>query len=214
MAHALAWTGLNGKRRDPAARQEALLSAATELFAARGYEAATTQEIAACAGCAEGLIHRYFGGKRGLLLGLIDRRVSQELVELAHHWPLAPTLAQEYLQLLDWEIERMWHDRNFLRVVMSRALVEPNFGKVLSTVGLSRHVPAFVERLNHFEQYRSLAEEEKQGLAQSIKTLGLVFGFMRPVLLGQDRAAARKMAMTIATTMIRGIRVNPLHSQA
>jgi len=35
--------------------------------------------------------------------------------------------------------------------------------------------------------------------------LGLVFGFMRPVLLQQDRRAAQKMATTIATTMIRGM---------
>ena len=146
MAHAFALARRTRRQRDPRARQQALISAATELFASRGYEAATTQEIAAYAGCAEGLIHRYFGGKRGLLLALIDRRASQELVELARRLPLAPTLAQEYLQLVDWEIEVMWHDRNFLRVIMSRALVEPNFGKVLSTLGLSRHVPAFVER--------------------------------------------------------------------
>jgi len=193
------------RQRNPRVRQQALISAAAELFASRGYEAATTKEIAAFAGCAEGLIHRYFGGKRGLLLGLIDRRASQEVAELAHHWPLAPSFAEEYLQLLQWEIERMWQDRNFLRVIMSRALVEPNFGKVLSIVGSSRHVPAFVERLTHFEQFRVLPEAERDGLAQSIKVLGLVFGFMRPALLGQDRAASQTLAMTIATMTVRGI---------
>ena len=96
-------------------------------------------------------------------------------------------------------------DRNFLRVIMSRALVEPNFGKVLSIVGSSRHVPAFVERLTHFEQFRVLPEAERDGLAQSIKVLGLVFGFMRPALLGQDRAASQTLAMTIATMTVRGI---------
>jgi len=205
MAHALAWPIVKGRRQAPAARQQALLTAASELFAARGYEAATTHEIAAHAGCAEGLIHRYFGGKRGLLLALIDRRASQELAELADHWPLAPTLAQEFLHLLQWEIESMWQDRNFLRVILSRALVEPDFGKVLRTVGLSRHVPVFVERLSHFEQYRRLSEAERDGVAQSIKVLGLVFGFMRPVLLQQDRTVAQEMATIIAINIVRGI---------
>jgi len=99
----------------------------------------------------------------------------------------------------------MWQDRNFLRVIMSRALVESEFSQVLSKVGLSRHVPAFVERLKHFDLYRSLPEKERAGLAQSIKVLGLVFGFMRPVLLGLDRSAARNTATDIAAIMIRGI---------
>jgi AcrR family transcriptional regulator len=204
MAHALDMEGV-GRRRNPAARQQALISAAIEVFASRGYEAATTQQIAACAGCAEGLIHRYFGGKKGLLLALIERRVSQELVDLADHLPLASTLNQEYLQLVQWEIQSMWQDRKFLRVVMSRALVEPAFGKVLSKVGFSRHIPAFVGRLEQFEPYRSLAEDEKQAVAQSIKTLGLLFGFMRPVILGQDRNAAQMMAIRIATIISRGM---------
>jgi AcrR family transcriptional regulator len=207
MAHTLALASRSGIKRDRPAKQQALISAATKLFATHGYEATTTQGIAACAGCAEGLIHRYFGGKRGLLLALIECRASQELVELTDQLPLASTLAAEYLQLIRWELESMWQDRNFLRVIMSRALVEPNFGKVLSKVGLSRHVPAFAERLVHFEQYRLLSEEEREGVAQSIKVLGLVFGFMRPVLLQQDRRVAQKMATTIATTMIRGISI-------
>lgn len=208
MAHALAGPNLKVRRQAPAAKQRALLSAASELFAARGYEAATTQEIAAQAGCAEGLIHRYFGGKRGLLLALIDRRASQELADLVHYWPLAPTLTQEYLHLLQWEIESMWQDRDFLRVILSRALVEPDFGKVLSIVGLSRHVPVFVERLSCFEEFRSLSQAEKEGVAQSIKVLGLVFGFMRPVLLQQDREAARKVATIIASNIVRGIQLH------
>ncbi len=179
--------------------------AATKLFARHGYEATRTAEIAARAGCAEGLIHRYFGGKKGLLLALIQQRVSQEVVELTGQLPLAPTLEEEILQLVEWEVRNMWHDRDFLRVILSRALVEPNAGRVLSQAGLARHVPAFVQRLKHFEQSRPLSEEEMEGLAQSIKTIGLVFGFMRPVLLQQDRAASRSMAITIAKIMARGI---------
>ena len=57
--------------RNRESREAALLSAAGKLFAARGYEATTTREIAACAGCAEGLISRYFRGKAGLLRALI-----------------------------------------------------------------------------------------------------------------------------------------------
>jgi AcrR family transcriptional regulator len=191
--------------RDPDGKREALILAATKLFARQGYEATRTAQIAARAGCSEGLIHRYFGGKKGLLLTLIQRRVSKEVVELTDQLPIAPTLEEEVLQLVEWEVRNMWHDQDFLRVIISRALVEPRVGKVLSQAGLSRHVPAFVQRLRHFKQRRPMSDEEMEGLAQSIKTIGLVFGFMRPVLLQQDRRVARKMATTIAKIIGRGV---------
>jgi AcrR family transcriptional regulator len=61
MAHTFALASRSGLKRDPTARRHALISAATKLFASCGYEAGTMQGIAAGAGCAQGLIHRYFG---------------------------------------------------------------------------------------------------------------------------------------------------------
>jgi len=60
------------RTRDRAGKQQALIVAALKLFASKGYDATTTREIAACAGCAEGLIHRYFSGKAGLLPALME----------------------------------------------------------------------------------------------------------------------------------------------
>ena len=59
------------RRRDKEATKQALLSAAGRVFAERGYDAATTREVAQQAGVNEQLIQRYFGGKEGLLLTLI-----------------------------------------------------------------------------------------------------------------------------------------------
>src|SRR5487761_510539 len=96
------------RRRDRAAKQQSLLCAATRLFASRGYDATTTREIAASAGCAEGLIHRYFTGKEGLLLAIIQDRVALEVVDLNAHVPLAQSFTLEFFQLLEWELQRMW----------------------------------------------------------------------------------------------------------
>ena len=80
---------MNGRNgvRNRRAREQALIEAASKLFASRGFEATTTREIAAKAGCAEGLIHRYFQSKAGLLLAIIQARVSQEVVVLSERVP-------------------------------------------------------------------------------------------------------------------------------
>src|SRR5579883_2178780 len=80
-------------RHDKAARQQALVDAASAIFAEQGYDAATTREIAERAACAEGLIHRYFGGKQGLLLAVLERKVKDLTAEYCACAPDSPTLA-------------------------------------------------------------------------------------------------------------------------
>jgi AcrR family transcriptional regulator len=47
------------------------MAAATEVFAERGFEAATTKLVAQRAGYSEALIQNYFGGKEGPLLAVL-----------------------------------------------------------------------------------------------------------------------------------------------
>jgi len=192
------------RKRDRAARQQALIQAATQLFAHRGFEATTTREIAACAGCAEGLIHRYFNSKAGLLFALIQSRVSQEIEDLNERLPSAPTLEEAFSQLVDWEVERMWEDRDFLRVILPCALLDPARGTLLKRVGAS-HASAIVERLKRVKRCQPLPVEEIEGLAEFIGVLGFAYGFMHPVVLRRDRSHARKTAATAAKIFLRGV---------
>ncbi|GAA2636956.1 TetR/AcrR family transcriptional regulator [Streptomyces axinellae] len=59
------------RRRDAAATRKRLLEAARDLFAERGYEAATVRDIAARAGVNQALLFRYFGSKRKLLAEVV-----------------------------------------------------------------------------------------------------------------------------------------------
>jgi TetR/AcrR family transcriptional regulator, regulator of cefoperazone and chloramphenicol sensitivity len=193
------------RKRDRAGKQKALMLAALRLFATRGYEATTTREIAAAAGCAEGLIHRYFKGKAGLLPALVEYQFSQELTEMRHRPRSAGGLEEEFLQLVDWEIVHKWKNRDFLRVFISRALVDSSIASVLNRAVLSSRTRAVTARLKRYRQCAALPQEDLEVLAQSVGMFGLVFGFMRPIVLGQDRARARKMAATLARVLIRGL---------
>ena len=110
------------RKRDRQGREKALLAAATRLFAAQGYEATTTREIAAAARCAEGLIHRYFQGKAGLLGAMVKAELSRNGCDrLDEHVP-APRFEDEILRLVHWEVERVWSEREFLRVMIPQLL--------------------------------------------------------------------------------------------
>ncbi|MFB9909281.1 TetR/AcrR family transcriptional regulator [Allokutzneria oryzae] len=62
------------RRRDAAATRAALLKAAGELFAERGYDRTTVRDIAARAGVNQALLFRYFGTKEELFNAVVASR--------------------------------------------------------------------------------------------------------------------------------------------
>jgi len=203
-AKVVAPTQVRHRKRDRAGKQQALIQAALMLFSTRGYEATTTREIASAAGCAEGLIHRYFHGKAGLLPALVEDLMSREVSDIGFSVPRAPTLEKEFLQLVSWEIDRAWQKRDFLRVFIPRAMVDPSVSSVMNHAVLSARSEVIATRLRRYRPCVNMEPAKLEALAQSVGVLGMIFGFMRPVLLGQDRDVAKKIGITHAKMLIGG----------
>ena len=193
------------RTRDRAGKKQALIDAALKLFASKGYDATTTREIAACAGCAEGLIHRYFSSKAGLLPALMELRVSREVADLPRHLRPADSFEDEYLQLVNWAVEHIWEDREFLKVAVPRAILDSNFGQLLRQVGPLQRGRAISARLKKFRESRELSDVEFETMVQSVTVIGFMFGFMRPAVLRQDRKTSAKTAAIVAKLLVRGL---------
>ncbi|WP_215549744.1 TetR family transcriptional regulator [Amycolatopsis sp. CA-230715] len=67
------------RRRDSAATREALLDAATAMFAARGFDRTTVRDIAKEAGVNQALLFRYFGSKESLFEEAIARGGHEQI---------------------------------------------------------------------------------------------------------------------------------------
>ncbi len=61
-----------------AARERQLLAAAERLFAARGYEGTSIEDVARAAGVTRPIIYQHFGDKAGMFLACV-RQIRQEL---------------------------------------------------------------------------------------------------------------------------------------
>jgi AcrR family transcriptional regulator len=57
-------------------RREQLLDVGRRIFAAKGYEACTVEEIAAKAGVSKPVVYEHFGGKEGLYAVIVDREIG------------------------------------------------------------------------------------------------------------------------------------------
>lgn len=66
-----------GERLPAATRRDQLIDAATRLFSERGFEGATTREIAQAAGMNEALIFRHFPHKEDLYAAILEEKARE-----------------------------------------------------------------------------------------------------------------------------------------
>jgi len=176
------------RRRDDserARRSEALIDSATRAFARNGFEAATTRQIAAEAGCSEGLIHRYFGGKAGLLDAVLgdvaDSVVGSLALEARDHGEDAVQHAMAAaLRAVDGQ-------RDGVRLLFLRALTDSGTAQLLSGLR-ERYVSQLVTVIAPAGDDRSSLDR-----AQVVADLMVGLTLLRVVAGGStdDGAAAR-----------------------
>ena len=99
-------TAIDFKEHMIEARRRQILRGAAQVFVAKGFQKATTKEIAQAAGVSEGTIYNYFTNKRELLLAMIDFIGIQSLQKLvteglpAEPKTLLPMIMRDRYQLL------------------------------------------------------------------------------------------------------------------
>jgi AcrR family transcriptional regulator len=102
-----------GARAEPHDARRELLSAAAEVFSARGFHHASIDEVAERAGYSKGAVYWHFAGKDDLFLALIEEHVDRpirEMVELLESAPadrdMAPEASRRFAEVLraqhDW----------------------------------------------------------------------------------------------------------------
>jgi AcrR family transcriptional regulator len=103
------------------ATQRRILDAATEVFATRGFTAATMADVVAASGASIGSIYHHFGGKSELFLAIfeqmadaIDRRIDTAMQQAG-----SPDRRQVFELHVRAYLEAMWENRRRARVLSS-----------------------------------------------------------------------------------------------
>lgn len=88
-------------------RRQQLLDIGRHLFAERGFEGTSIEEIAAQAGVSKPVVYEHFGGKEGLYAVVVDREVERltaiamELLEKPHSEPKFEAAAVSLLRYIE-----------------------------------------------------------------------------------------------------------------
>ena len=103
------------------ATQQRILDAATDVFAAHGFTAATMADIVEQSGASIGSIYHHFGGKKELFLAIFDRLAA----EIEHRIDAATGMADEADRQRTFEVtvraylEAVWANRHAAMVLSS-----------------------------------------------------------------------------------------------
>ena len=89
------------RRLPPAERRQTLVEAASELFAERGYDRVTLDEVAARAGVTKVIVYRHFGSKKALYLSLLATHRDELLSTLAESMAVTLPLAERVPAVAD-----------------------------------------------------------------------------------------------------------------
>lgn len=107
-----------------------LLTAAKAVFSAHGYDGATTRMVAERSGVNLSLITRYFGGKRGLLLAVIQQE-SDGFWSKPLPYPEQPSFSAECACFVEIRFKLMVEHIDFFRIVFVQVLTDPELKKEL-----------------------------------------------------------------------------------
>ncbi len=179
-----------------AVRRTQILDAATQVFAAKGFNRATIRDVAQVAGVADGTIYNYFANKTDLLFGLLDRLNDTERRPASLAMAADAPFADYFRAYLRERVEALWSNAELFRAVLPELLANPAL------------------RARYFDEViaptMELGEGAFQGLAAGgmIRDLNLplrmrilagsLLGLMVLQLLGDETLAARWQEITDA----------------
>jgi AcrR family transcriptional regulator len=145
-----------------------LLAAATRLFADRGYDGTSVQEIVAAAGVTKGALYHYFGSKEDLLQEIYARvlRLQQERLDAFAHAaaPVEVRLRGAAADVVVTTIENLDDTSIFFR---SMHHLRPEKNKQVRA-----------ERRRYHERFRALVEEgQNSGVFSTVTPADLVVDY-------------------------------------
>ena len=198
-----------GRRRDKEATKQALLAAGLQVFAQRGYDAATTREVAQTAGVNEQLIQRYFGGKAGLLLAIIERFGEEERRCCAMP-PACGGVEAEIRGFLDFQLDHACEVGDFLKVALHRSLCDADVAREIGRQFAETRAPLLHQRLEALRARQLIdAGADLDAAATALASLSFGLAFIDQLVFGADCARLRRVTDHVAKVYAAGLAPQP-----
>ena len=160
----------------------ALVRAAAARFQDRGFDKATTGEIARDAGVAEGTLFLHFGSKTGLLLGVMESFYQNLVEELAEEASRGGTAEARLRHLVFFWLRRVHRDWSLMRVFGQHGRFSDDPEMIVRFAEMNRKITRFFGGI--FEDLKAVG-----AIRSDLPTYVLrdaLFGAAEHLLIGMD----------------------------
>lgn len=151
--------------KDRLQTEHRLLKAAEEVFSKHGFKGATTRMIANKANINLSLINRYFEGKYGLFLAVVE----QKLTELTHQeldYPPQKNLTDELAKYGERRLMKHYRDLNMIKIVMGQFFSDEKFLKKFRNI-----MPLIPENKELEKRLKTFNKKEKLTLKYPVSQI-------------------------------------------
>ncbi|MDQ3688143.1 MAG: TetR family transcriptional regulator [Acidobacteriota bacterium] len=132
---------LSSIQRTPVAdKREAILRAATRVFARNGYFNSKVADIARVAGVADGTVYLYFKSKEEILHSIFDRNTTEAIVEGRRQLDEIADPREKLRRIAALHLERLGADRDLAIVFQVELRGSTKFMEEFSAAGLAEYL--------------------------------------------------------------------------
>jgi AcrR family transcriptional regulator len=193
------------RKRQVQRKKQEILAAATRVFAAKGFSAATTKDIANEADIGESTLYNYFDSKREIMLAIMDE--YKQLFDADFREATALASRQAFVELIDKTIDLFTSRVFFIRALVAEAWIDND---ILENYVMAR-LRQIAGILGGF-----FSKEIEAGLFRPIDpqlvsrlAMGMFFALVIPMARGVETApthqARRALAEAMVSVLIDGI---------
>ena len=127
--------------RPPVAdKREAILRAATRVFARNGYFNSKVADIASAAGVADGTVYLYFKSKEEILHSIFDRGVDNAITEARQQLEAISDPREKLRRIAHLHLERLGADRDLAVVFQVELRASTKFMEEFSAAGFAEYL--------------------------------------------------------------------------
>lgn len=200
--------GKRGRLREERAHQ--ILTAAAAIFARKGYQRATTREIAAEAGVAEGTIYNYFNNKRDLLIAMSSHLALDSLQELDSLPPQEDVRAYVTALVTDRFESVIIRNLDLIRALVPELLVDDDLRQEYMDKVLSPAVSHLADYISDRMKADAFRKVEPGIVARAMIGVVMSFGLLwLQTGVQLDKKSQEKLVSEVVGLFLDGLRARP-----
>lgn len=149
-------------------KREAILSAATKVFAGKGFFNAKVADIAAAAGIADGTVYLYFKSKDDVLHSIFDRAMAEFIGEGRRELANILEPAAKIKRIAELHLEKLGADRDLAVVFQVELRGSTKHMQEFSAAGFAEYLEIIRETIEDGQRVRIFRDDIKSIVAAKI----------------------------------------------